>query len=393
MGVVDVRALPPVVHRDDDREPHHDLGGRDHHREEGQHLALEVAVHPPERDEREVHGVQLELDRHEDHQRALADQHPGRPDGEQHPAQNQEVRDLRPHGTRSGSGSGAGSGDRRADDGWPEVATPCASAGSPSAPRRLSWRPPTPSAATAATISRIEVASNGKKYPLNSTFARAETFPPLFTVSSNPGAAVADNPTPRRIAVNSSATSATARIAASVRCARSFSTIDSRESTPSSMITNRNRTMIAPAYTMIWTANRNGDPSTRKNTARQKKFTIRNSAECTAFREITIPMAAATAIGANTQNTMRSVFGTCSFGAAATRPTACSAWAAARTTACPPWWPARPRRAAGVAPAAVPWSRWRPRATRTPSRSTASASAPASGRPRRTGRTRCTAGS
>src|SRR3954451_16975650 len=341
MGVVDVRALPPVVHRDDDREPHHDLGGRDHHREEGQHLALEVAVHPPERDEREVHGVQLELDRHEDHQRALADQHPGRPDGEQHPGQNQEVPDRRPHGTRSGSGSGAGSGDRGADDGWPKVATPCASAGSPSAPRRLSRRPAANIAATRATISSIEVASNGKKYPLNSTFARAETFPPLFTVSSNPGAAVADNPTPRRIAVNSSPTSATARIAASDRCARSFSTIDSRESTPSSMITNRNRTMIAPAYTMIWTANRNGDPSTRKNTARQKKFTIRNSALCTALRDRIIPIAAHTAIGANTQNTMRSVFGTpAAFDAAAT--TAGSA--AATATTCPPWWPGRPPR-------------------------------------------------
>ena len=36
--------------------------------------------------------------------------------------------------------------------------------------------------------------------------------------------------------------------------------------------------MIAPAYTTIWTANRNAASSSRYITARQKKFTIRNSA-------------------------------------------------------------------------------------------------------------------
>ena len=61
--------------------------------------------------------------------------------------------------------------------------------------------------------------------------------------------------------------------------------------------------MIAPAYTMIWTANRNGASSSRYITAIVKKFTMRNSAACTALRITSIPMAEATEIGANTQNT------------------------------------------------------------------------------------------
>ena len=54
---------------------------------------------------------------------------------------------------------------------------------------------------------------------------------------------------------------------------------------------------------MICTANRKGLPSTRKNTAKQKKFTIKKSAEWTALRASSMASAAATATGANTQNT------------------------------------------------------------------------------------------
>ena len=64
--------------------------------------------------------------------------------------------------------------------------------------------------------------------------------------------------------------------------------------------------MIAPAYTMICTANRNGASSSRYITAIVKKFTMRNSAACTALRITSIAMAEATETGANTQNTMLS---------------------------------------------------------------------------------------
>ena len=49
--------------------------------------------------------------------------------------------------------------------------------------------------------------------------------------------------------------------------------------------------MIAPAYTMICTANRNGASSSRYITAIVKKFTTRNSAACTALRTTIMPIA------------------------------------------------------------------------------------------------------
>src|SRR3990170_6682834 len=95
--VVDARALPPPIDVHDDRQADHDLGRGDHHGEERKDLPVQVAVHPTERDEREVHAVQLELDGHEDDQRVLPDEHADGPDREQHRGDDQEVRDRRPH--------------------------------------------------------------------------------------------------------------------------------------------------------------------------------------------------------------------------------------------------------------------------------------------------------
>ena len=61
--------------------------------------------------------------------------------------------------------------------------------------------------------------------------------------------------------------------------------------------------MIAPAYTMICTTNRNSEPRTRNSTARVNRFAIRNSAACTARRASTIAIAEATEIGATIQKT------------------------------------------------------------------------------------------
>src|SRR3990172_6182705 len=106
-GVVHARALPAPVDGHDDREADHDLGRGDHHREEGQHLAVQVVVHPAERHEGEVHRVQLELDRHEDHERVLADEHPDRTDREQHRRHDHEVGDRRPHTAASSASDAA----------------------------------------------------------------------------------------------------------------------------------------------------------------------------------------------------------------------------------------------------------------------------------------------
>ncbi len=88
--------------------------------------------------------------------------------------------------------------------------------------------------------------------------------------------------------------------------------------------------MIAPAYTMICTANRNGASSSRYITAIVKKFTTRNSAACTALRTTIMPIPVATESGAKTQKT------TLSSGTPVSLPgrrDRCRAEAAARATA------------------------------------------------------------
>src|SRR6478609_5992764 len=66
-GVVDRGRASGAEDGHDDREPDHDLGSRHHHHEEGRDLAVEVAVLPGEGHERQVAGVQHQLDAHEHH--------------------------------------------------------------------------------------------------------------------------------------------------------------------------------------------------------------------------------------------------------------------------------------------------------------------------------------
>src|SRR5947208_4885393 len=241
VGVVDVGAAASAEQRDDDGEAHHDLGGRHHHREERQDLAVQVPDLPAERDQRQVHRVQLELHRHEDHERVAAQQHAGRADREQHAREHQEVGDRRSHATVSGTPAGARSVSPGPIPGGPggEVSMAC---------RVITI------AATAATISSTDVTSNGKKNELKGTFAKAWTLPPLFATWSKFGAAFVATPTPRRTASTISATSPAASTSAAGRSPLRCSTRDSCRSTPSSMITNRNSTMIAPASTMVCTS-------------------------------------------------------------------------------------------------------------------------------------------
>src|SRR6478609_6187752 len=66
-GVVDRGRASGAEDGHDDREPDHDLGSRHHHHEEGGDLAVEVAVLAGEGHEREVGGVEHQLDAHEHH--------------------------------------------------------------------------------------------------------------------------------------------------------------------------------------------------------------------------------------------------------------------------------------------------------------------------------------
>src|SRR5690349_5975181 len=65
VGVVHRRGPAGPEDRHQDREADDDLRGGHHHDEEGDNLAVQVAVHPRERDEGQVARVQHQLDAHE----------------------------------------------------------------------------------------------------------------------------------------------------------------------------------------------------------------------------------------------------------------------------------------------------------------------------------------
>src|SRR5262245_15015542 len=65
VGVVDRGRPAGTEDRHDDREPHDHLGRGHHHHVEGHDLPVERAVDPGERDERQVHRVEHQLDAHE----------------------------------------------------------------------------------------------------------------------------------------------------------------------------------------------------------------------------------------------------------------------------------------------------------------------------------------
>src|SRR5277367_1551254 len=62
-----VRGLAAAIERDDEREADRDFRRRDGDDEKHQHLSIELVVESRERDEREVRGVQHQLQRHINH--------------------------------------------------------------------------------------------------------------------------------------------------------------------------------------------------------------------------------------------------------------------------------------------------------------------------------------
>src|SRR5579875_172924 len=83
VGFVDRSRPAGTENRHDDGQPDNDFAGGDHHREERHHLPVETAMHPGVGDERQVDGVEHQLDAHEHHDRVAPQEHTGRADGEQ----------------------------------------------------------------------------------------------------------------------------------------------------------------------------------------------------------------------------------------------------------------------------------------------------------------------
>ena len=88
---VGVQRLAVPEQRDHDRQADRRLGRRHRHDEEHDHLAVGAAERAPERHERQVHGVQHDLDRQQDRDEVAAHEHAGRADREQDRRQHEIV--------------------------------------------------------------------------------------------------------------------------------------------------------------------------------------------------------------------------------------------------------------------------------------------------------------
>src|SRR6478672_2675605 len=83
VGVVDRGRPAGTEDGHDDGQSHDDLGRGDHHDEQGDHLAVEVAAHPGERHEHQVGRVEHQLDPHEHDDRVAAHEDRSATDREQ----------------------------------------------------------------------------------------------------------------------------------------------------------------------------------------------------------------------------------------------------------------------------------------------------------------------
>src|SRR5688572_19600381 len=94
--VLDVDRLGVAEDRDDDREPDRRFRGSHGHHEEDEDLSLDPD-RARERNEREVHGVEHELDAHEQDDRVAADHHAEDADREQDRRKDERFREHRSH--------------------------------------------------------------------------------------------------------------------------------------------------------------------------------------------------------------------------------------------------------------------------------------------------------
>src|SRR5215471_1959864 len=134
--VVHRRGPAGTEDRHQDRQPDDHFRGGDHHHEERGHLAVHLAVHARETDERQVDRVQHELDAHEDDQRVAADEHPDRADHEEDHGERHVVSRAHDGGASCPPESVPSPSGAPGPDGWAGLAGPAGSA--PAASRRAS---------------------------------------------------------------------------------------------------------------------------------------------------------------------------------------------------------------------------------------------------------------
>src|SRR5207249_12176712 len=220
MHVIDVDRVPGAEDGDEDRQAHHDLNrGHDDYKKYRE-LSLDSQPLPGKCDERQVHRVQHQLDRHEHDERVPAQQHPGGAQDKQQSAERKVglERDAHRRGAPTGEAAELRGG---AATGW------------------LAGRPMT-TAAMMPTSRIPEATSKGNANVVKS--AR----PTDSAVPNSAGAGAAAGVADRRVRSIRIKNAATSPIETGT-CHRSRSGGIAPSCRCRIMITNRNSTTIAPA--------------------------------------------------------------------------------------------------------------------------------------------------
>src|SRR5262249_26047240 len=103
--VVDVHRQLAAEDRDQEAEADHDLAGGDDHHHQGEDLTLLVADLTAEGDERQVAGVQHQLEAEQDHDRAAAEQDSDRADREEQAREDDVPGDVHARAPSGGAGA------------------------------------------------------------------------------------------------------------------------------------------------------------------------------------------------------------------------------------------------------------------------------------------------
>src|SRR6058998_926498 len=248
VDVLEIQRLAVAVNGEDAREADGGLGGRDRHHEVHEYLA--GAAEPLR-----------QLDAHEDHDRVPTEQHAGDAQREQH---------------------------GRDEEGGSE--------------QHHSLRLARTTAPTMAASSRTLVISNGTRYASNSGRATLPTIPcsaAARAIASGGSRIAAGGPATRSTPSWKPSTPASATPTA--RPSGPLMSVAAWRPRLSSMMTNRNSTMMAPAYTSTWSTAMNWASSTTNSAASENSVTTSHRALATALRRVMQKTALPIARPANAQ--------------------------------------------------------------------------------------------
>src|SRR6185503_17881446 len=215
--VVHMDAVEPAIQRQDDRQPDRHLPRRDRDGEDAEQLPREVLVLAAEGDEIQVGGVHHQFDRHQDDDGVAARQDADHAEPEEEQAQHHHL---------------AGRDRHR---------------------RQASSRPRSRArtiAPTIATRSSTEAISNGRSASVKSAVPTASRLPVSGFAAA--AAAVAGPSRPRDAIASIAPTARSPAPACSTT--RSLNLRGARSRRLTSRMTNRNSTMMPPAYTSTCTA-------------------------------------------------------------------------------------------------------------------------------------------